>query len=246
MHLLYTVISMRCILVSDLHANLPALEAFFVYLETHWLAELPVYFLGDYVNLGAFPEETVALLRSFEGSAYLAGNHDRYIINERALDHNPYFGSPQGVIHCRWTRDQLSLESRRWLAGLPVRHQFDSDGYHIDMIHGRHNSDEETLDADILETTKPIIYLCGHTHVPRIQKTGKARIYNPGSLGKPLDKDPRGSFGILETGPDGEQFEVVRFEYDIDRAVKGLEDRLVPWRTGIINSLKTAEYRDEE
>ncbi len=237
---------MRFILASDIHSNLPALEAFFGYLEKEGLSDLPVYFLGDYVNLGAFPEETVALLRSVQGSAYLAGNHDRYIINERALDHNPYFGSPDGVIHCRWTRDQLSADNRNWLKQLKIRHQFDIDGLHIDMIHGRHNSDEETIDETKIDITRPIVYICGHTHIPRFQKVGEAWICNPGSLGKPLDGDNRAAFGLIDTAGGNLRFEVIRIPYDIERSVRALNERLVPWRGGIINSLRTAEYTDDE
>ncbi len=237
---------MKFILASDLHANLPALESFFNYLEANSLSREPVYFLGDYVNLGPFPEETITALRAFPGKIYLGGNHDRYIINERALDHNPYFGSPDGVIHCRWTRDQISPENLEWLRVLTIRHQFEAEGFHVDMIHGRHGSDEETLDESKIETGRNILYICGHTHVPRNQAVKKARIFNPGSLGKPLDRDNRASFGIVEVTGDTVSFEVVRIPYDIERTVRALDERQVPWRKGIINSLRTAVYTDEE
>ncbi len=237
---------MKIVAVSDIHANLPALEAFFEYLETHSLSDAPVYFLGDYVNLGPFPDETVSLLRSYPGKVYLAGNHDRYVINEHALDHNPYFGSREGVLHSRWTRDQLSADNLEWLRKLKIRHQFDAEGFHIDMIHGRHDSDELTLEAADLDTSHRTIYLCGHTHIPRDQHVRKARILNPGSLGKPLDRDNRASFGILTLESDASFFDVIRIPYDIEKTVAALEARKVPWRTGIINSLRTAIYTDEE
>jgi len=237
---------MKFILASDLHANLPALESFFTYLEANGLVRESVYFLGDYVNLGPFPDETITAIRAFPGKIYLAGNHDRYIINERALDHNPYFGSPDGVIHCRWTREQISADNLGWLRALTVRHRFEAEGYHIDMIHGRHGSDEETLDESKIETDRNILYICGHTHVPRNQAVKKARIFNPGSLGKPLDRDNRASFGIVEVNGDSVSFEVVRIPYDIERTVRALDERQVPWRKGIINSLRTAVYTDEE
>ena len=243
--LVYTDLLMKFILASDIHANLPALEAFFQYLNDKNLASQPVYFLGDYVNLGPYPEECINLLRNFPGKIYLAGNHDRYIINEHALDHNPYFGSHDGVIHCRWTRDQLSPENLDWLRKLTIRHQFDVDIFHVDMIHGRHGSDEETLDESKIETDQNIIYICGHTHIPRSQVVQKAHIFNPGSLGKPLDRDNRAAFGIVEIVDATVKFEVIRIPYDIERTVHALEERHVPWRTGIINSLRTAIYTDE-
>ncbi len=243
---MYNGILMKILLVSDIHANLPALEAFCQYREKQSLSTIPVYFLGDYVNLGPFPDETVSLLRSLNGAAYLAGNHDRYIVNERALEHNDYFGNPEGVVHCRWTRERLSADNIAWLRGLPVRHQFDEGGFHIDMIHGRHDSDEETLEESGIDAKKSVLYMCGHTHVPRNQSIGNARIFNPGSLGKPLDRDNRASFGIVEIAGGEARFEIVRIPYDIDRTVRTLESRKVPWRAGIMNSLRTAIYTDEE
>lgn len=237
---------MKMILASDIHANLPALEAFFDYLESHGLAREPVYFLGDYVNLGPFPEECIRALRSFPGEIFLAGNHDRYVSNERSLDHNPYFGGPDGLIHCKWTRTQLSLESLSWLKTLKVRHSFEAGMFTVDMVHGRFDSDEETLDESALDTAGRTLYVCGHTHVPRDQSFGRARILNPGSLGKPLDRDNRASFAVLDVSGSSAKFDVVRIPYDIERTVKALEDRMVPWRKGIINSLRTAVYTDEE
>jgi predicted phosphodiesterase len=237
---------MKFILASDIHANLPALEAFFGYLDHNGLSGLPVYFLGDYVNLGPFPNECIDLLRAFPGVEYLAGNHDRYIINERALDHNPYFGSPEGVIHCRWTRGQISPANLDWLKQLKIRHEMDDGLFHVDMIHGRHDSDEETLDETSVDHDNRIVYVCGHTHVPRDQLVGKAYIFNPGSLGKPLDRDNRASFGIVTIANAVASFEVIRIPYNIERTVSALESRMVPWRAGIINSLRTAIYTDEE
>jgi putative phosphoesterase len=237
---------MKFILASDLHANLPALEAFFSYLRQNGLDREPVYFLGDYVNLGPFPDETVTLLREFPGTAWLAGNHDRYIVNERALDNNAYFGNPQGALHCRWTRNQLSAANIEWLRGLKVRHQFDAGAFHIDMVHGRHDSDEETLDENAIDTSRDTLYICGHTHVPRDQAVGRSRILNPGSLGKPLDRDNRAAFGIVDISGSSVSFDVIRIPYDIERTVRALEERKVPWRAGIINSLRTAIYTDEE
>lgn len=237
---------MKLLIVSDIHANLPALEAFFDYILTHGLSNEPVYFLGDYVNLGAFPDEVVSKIKSFPGKIYLTGNHDRYIINEHALDHNVYFGNPDGLIHCRWTRNQLSPENIAWLHNLTLRHRVELEGFTLDMIHGRFGSDEETLEASMLPSLKNVIYICGHTHVPRNQKIESSYILNPGSLGKPLDGDNRASFGILSVEKGVMNFELIRLDYDIERAVQALELRQVPWRAGIIKSLRTAVYTDEE
>ena len=73
----------------------------------------------------------------------------------------------------------LSEESMEWLRGLTVRNRFTEGAWLFDMIHGRHGSDEETLDETKIDTASRIIYVCGHTHIPRNQAVRKARIDSP-------------------------------------------------------------------
>lgn len=244
---------MRFIVASDLHANLPALEAFYATLDSRGFSDVPVYFLGDYVNLGAFPEETVSLLRKNGAALFLTGNHDRYIVNLQDLMHNPYIDDQEGLRHCIWTKECLSHESVLWLEHLKAHHSFEAEGWTLDMIHGRRDSDEETIDAAKLPPfSGNTAFICGHTHIPRDDggetESGRFRILNPGSLGKPLDGDNRGAFGIVELSPGTKEnpgkldFEVVRFEYDIEKNVAALKKQKVPWRNGIINSLRSAVY----
>ena len=247
------IFAMRFIVASDIHANLPALEAFYGLLDSRGLSDTPVYFLGDYVNLGAFPDETVSLLRSKKAALFLMGNHDRYIVNLQSLMHNPYIDDQEGIRHCVWTKECLSAENLDWLTNLKAEYSFEAEGWTVNLIHGRYGSDEETIDDTKLPSFQgKTIFICGHTHVPRDTggKTaaGRYRVLNPGSLGKPLDGDNRGAFGIVDIpsgtkdNPGEPDFEIVRFEYDIEKNVAALKKQQVPWRNGIINSLRSAVY----
>lgn len=239
----YTHCQMTFVLASDIHANIPALEAFYAYLEGHGLAGFPRIYLGDYVSLGPYPGETVARLSADTSSVFLRGNHDRYVIDEALLQANPYFSEPGAMDHVRWTHDQLTPENHAWLASLKPVHQFQADGWNVVVTHGNHDTDEMTLSADRAE--EGTVYLCGHTHVPRNETLHGSRILNPGSLGKPLDGDNRASFGLVRLGPGFAEFEVIRIPYNIEQTIAALEDRKVPWRAGIIESLRTAAYSHE-
>lgn len=233
---------MTFVLVSDIHANFPALEAFFDYLEKNGLSSLPRFYLGDYVNLGPFPQETVSRLSADSGSLFLSGNHDRYVTTETLLRYNPYFATEEGMNHVRWTRENLSKESLSWLRDLKSTYHFSCSGWNIVMNHGNPSTDEKPFDASQIREGEKTIYICGHSHIPRNEKVKDSWIINPGSLGKPLDGDNRASFGIARIGIGFVEFEVVRISYDIEKTVQALEDRSVPWRAGIIQSTRTAEY----
>jgi len=234
---------MTFVLASDIHANIPALEAFYTYLEGHGLAAFPRVYLGDYVNLGPYPRETVTRLSAETSSVFLRGNHDRYVIDEALLRENPYFTDHGAMDHVRWTHDQLTRENRAWLASLQAVHHVQAEGWDLVFSHGTPASDEASFTSDRID--EGTIYLCGHTHIPRNEILNSARILNPGSLGKPLDGDNRASFGIVRLGPGFAEFDIVRIPYALEETVAALEERKVPWRAGMIQSLRTAAYTHE-
>lgn len=242
----YTRNQMTFVLASDIHANLFALNAFYQYLEEHALAGCPRFYLGDYVNLGPFPRETVERLSSETGSVFLRGNHDRYVIDESLLKENPYFPSSEGMDHTRWTHNQLTEENLAWLRTLRSWHRFHVSGWDIILCHGTPDDNDAGGDMQGAFSGDNVLYISGHTHIPRNEMIQGMRIVNPGSLGKPLDGDNRASFGIIRLSGDTADFDLVRIPYDIDGTVAALEERNVPWRAGIIQSIKTAAYSNEQ
>ena len=85
---------MTFVLASDIHANLPALEAFYAYLEGHGLAGFPRIYLGDYVSLGPYPGETVARLSADTSSVFLGAIMTAMSLTTRCFRQTPIFPNP--------------------------------------------------------------------------------------------------------------------------------------------------------
>jgi predicted phosphodiesterase len=215
---------MRYGIISDVHANLPALEE--VLRELEGLDE--VIYLGDLVGYGPNPNECIERVRERCG-VVIRGNHDVAAIGGKDLSwFNEY--AREAIV---WTSKMLSYENRSYLEGLQER--VDLDEWTI--VHGSllDHTDEYILSSieanKSLEILERKILFVGHTHVPSIFYLGGARrlldgekiplerrekaIVNVGSVGQPRDGNPRASFGIVDT-EEGE-IEIRRISYDITR-----------------------------
>jgi len=243
---------LRYLILSDIHANLEALEA--------CLDAAPgydqVYNLGDVVGYGANPNEVSERARQL-GSVFVRGNHDKACSGlSDLLDFNPIAG--QAAL---WTRAQLTPEHLDFLRALPQGPL--QPAANLELVHGSPRDEDEYIlfagDAYqvLAEAAAPVIFF-GHTHVQRCfllelegkqgksllpayksskgkqtisfaVKPGTNYMVNPGSVGQPRDGDPRAAFLLYDTGKDTITF--YRVPYDIERAQKkilsaGLPDRL--------------------
>ena len=176
---------MRIAVVSDVHGNLPALEA--IVADFRHRGVNHVVNLGDSLSGPLLPKETAQYLMAQEW-IHLAGNHERQILN---LSENS--GESDKYAH-----SQLSASELEWIASLPFVRKFNSD---VLLCHGTPTSDtvcllqtaEQNADpADIaarLGDVDASLILCGHTHVPRSVRHGHTLIVNPGSAGHPAFSD---------------------------------------------------------
>jgi len=227
---------MKIALFSDIHANLPALESFFENIKI----EKPdsIYCLGDLVGYNVWPNEVVNEIRK-RGIATLSGNHDAVV------------GQPTEKISGAFTNRLLDEDVKDYLLSLPehIRLEYKIQGKisHVLFVHGsnRRNNEyilEETEDAyllELMEEANADIMCCAHTHKPfhRAIKsgTGFKHIINIGSLGKPKDGDSKGCYAILEinsksnlTSAKGLSVEFIRVEYDVEKAVRAVENSELP------------------
>jgi predicted phosphodiesterase len=237
--------TMRYALISDIHANLPALEAVLADIATRPSIDA-IYHLGDLVGYAPWPNETVALLRE-RGVPGIAGNYDSTVATgykhcgckyedprQEELSHLSY----------GWTREHVSAETKRFLGALPFRLDVRPSGGHqagptMILVHGT-----PTLNTLYWTEGRPDSFcskmagkagaragdvICfGHTHKPWYGEVEGIHFVNTGSVGRPKDGDWRAGYVVLEVGEGEPQVEFVRVEYDLERAMEGIRRSELP------------------
>lgn len=246
---------MRIALFSDIHANLPALEACFRSIEEH--ATDAIYCLGDLVGYNIWPNEVINEIRR-RGIPTIAGNYDQGIglmSDECGCAYKSEPEKDMGKISISFTNSLVRPEERWYLRTLPahirVEFQLNEDKLNLLLVHGSPRKINEYLFEDrdeksmlrIMEGADADILCFGHTHKPYHRPiavdTGEQQRYrhaiNIGSVGKPKDGDARGCYAILNINQESSvlnqqavSVEFVRFGYDVEKAAKAVEDSPLP------------------
>ena len=231
---------MRLLVISDIHGNWPALQAIQEEADA-------VLCLGDTVSYGPFPRECVAWVR--ERARYaVRGNHDSALafgIDSRAAGFKRHLAAATLTIH----RALLRPDDVAWLRELPMEVSFRLDDYRLHAVHAAPRDplfgyqltpdlDDETLKREV-EDVRADLVLVGHTHLPMSRGAWTKVVVNPGSVGQPLDGDPRVSYAIIQDGVA----EIRRVDYDIEAAVAGvrgmgLADEIAAALIGILRTGK--------
>jgi len=232
---------MRLALLSDIHANLPALEAVLAHVADSGVEQ--TWCLGDVVGYGAQPDECATLVRE-ECDVCLVGNHDLAALD--ALDISTF--SPAAAAAVRWTRERMTPATRDFLAGLdPADESREVALYHASP---RDPIWEYVLwpdqAAECIRAQARRVSFVGHSHVALFfalaDVTGDTTVddargaqagagtgldirrgrwlINPGSVGQPRDGDPRAAW--LELNTETWQATFHRVPYDIDRAADAI------------------------
>jgi diadenosine tetraphosphatase ApaH/serine/threonine PP2A family protein phosphatase len=235
---------MRCVVISDIHGNLEALEAVLADAPSG----LPIWCLGDIVGYGPNPNECIDLLKSLHVEC-IVGNHDWAVMNK--VDVRDF--NPDAKLAVLWTQRQITSANLDYLERLPlslVRGQFT-------LVHG---SPREPIWEYILYPPVADLNfahfgtahcLVGHTHVPVLFRSpaeedrghsemqqfstngarslrGGRAIINPGSVGQPRDGDSRASYLLLDT--EELTLEHRRVTYDIAKVQRLMEEVNLPRR----------------
>jgi predicted phosphodiesterase len=236
---------MRYALLSDIHANLPALSAVLADIDRRGNIDA-TYHLGDLTGYAPWPNEVVALLRE-RGIPGIAGNYDSTVATdykhcgcraesprEDELSHLSY----------EWTRSHVTPETKRYLAGLPFRIDIRPHGGHISgptitLVHGnqtlntvyvtedRTDSFFEKMAGDVGARAGDIICF-GHTHKPWQRVVDGIRFINTGSVGRPKDGNPRACYVMLSLEEAEASVEFLRVPYDVDEAIRGIRASELP------------------
>ena len=247
---------MRIALFSDIHANLPALEAFFDDVQTRDTDA--IYCLGDLVGYNIWPNEVVDRIRE-RGIPTIAGNYD-FGIGRSSDDCGCAYKTDDerenGKVSIAFTNQIVKDEQRAYLRTLPAHirldYQLDDKPLSVLLVHGSPRRINEYLFEDrdeksllrIMEQAGADVMLFGHTHKPYHRILNSAQpdgtdhfrhAINIGSVGKPKDGDPRGCYLILNIGPNASTsikesitVEFVRFEYDVEKAARAVENSILP------------------
>jgi predicted phosphodiesterase len=230
---------MRYALISDVHANLPALEAVLRDIATRERIEA-TYHLGDLVGYAPWPNEVVEALIT-RGISGVAGNYDSTTAmsykhcgcqyedpRQEKLSHLSY----------AWTRAHVSARTRTMLGALPFRIDLRPNGGHVAgptvvLVHGNQvlntvyvheNRSDAFLEkmGGALGARAGDVVCCGHTHVPWHRVVAGVHYVNTGSVGRPKDGDWRASYVLLDVTEATVAVEIVRVEYDVEAAARAI------------------------
>jgi Predicted phosphoesterase len=235
---------MRYALISDIHANLPALGAVLVDIGARDADA--VYHLGDLVGYAPWPNEVAERIRQ-AGIRGVAGNYDSTVATDYKHCGCRYEDARQeelSHLSYAWTREHVSPETKQWLGTLPFRIDLRPLGGHtpgptVTLVHGNQTlntvyvTDDRSDDFLIamgaaIGARRGDVIAFGHTHRPWHRVVGGMHFVNTGSVGRPKDGDWRAGYVLLDVSVSAVDVEVRRVEYDVERAARAIIDSGLP------------------
>jgi predicted phosphodiesterase len=199
------------------HGNVAALDA--VLEDARGVGAEQWILGGDYALFGPWPAEAVARLRGLEPAVWVRGNVDRWVGDPAAGPDDA--GIQEAIADCRGALgDTIAHE----LGALP----FEAELEGARIVHASPVSDLRSFapepdpeDEELLDGTTQPRLLFGHTHIQFRRQAGSVELVNPGSVGMPLDGDPRAAYALIR--PDG-ALELRRVGYDTGAAIARLRE----------------------
>ncbi|HEY6891092.1 MAG TPA: metallophosphoesterase family protein [Solirubrobacter sp.] len=214
--------------ITDIHANLPALEVALARIDELEIER--IYCGGDLVGYGPHPNEVCALIAEREIPT-IYGNYD-YAIARDLEDCGCAYITPEdralGQRSVAWTLAHTSDASKAFMRELPFDLRFSIGDTGVHLVHGSPRKVNEYLFEDkparlyerlaAAETDQVLVF--GHTHKPWVHEYGGVRFVNCGSVGKPKDGDPRAGFAILRQAARGVEVTIERVPYDAETVAR--------------------------
>jgi putative phosphoesterase len=237
---------MRIAVVSDVHGNLPALEA--VLDDLRRRAPDLVIQGGDLGLMGARPAEVVDRIREL-GWPGVVGNTDELLWradeHARQLERAPALAPLLRLLFDHYaphTGEQLGDERLAWLRGLPATYTSDA----LTVVHAAPGDlwrapMPDASDAELTSTYAPLeagLVTYGHIHRGFIRDLNELTVVNAGSVGMPWDGDPRASYLLVDDGAP----QLVRVAYDIEDEARALRDTGHPDRDRLIEMHRTGRF----
>lgn len=215
---------MKVALLSDIHSNLPALEAV--------LDEMPddvdeLVCLGDIVGYGPWPSECVHLIQEYCNTV-IQGNHDR-----EAPDPEGYTNNEMAMAGLRYAKSELINANLVFLQSRPRKTDF-LDG-EVLLVHDHPEDVDRYVTPRDFPRVRPYLddykaCFLGHTHIQHEAVIDDRLILNPGSVGQPRDGDSRAAYAIVDT--EDWSTDLRRVEYDIKKVQRKVEEEGLPREIG--------------
>jgi putative phosphoesterase len=221
---------------SDVHANLPALEAVLEDIEAQGVESTVC--LGDLVGYGPFPNEVVTLIRGRAIPAIM-GNYDRGIgfsTGNCGCAYQTEEQRAEGAVSLKWTEEAVTAETRAFLRTLEDRFLLETPTGEILAVHGSPRRINEYLLEDRPESSLARIVkehpyrgiLFGHTHIPYVRQVEGTTFVNVGSAGRPKDGNWRACYALIDPSDSPKEgplaVEFLRVPYDYERLAAALAE----------------------
>lgn len=222
----------RIAVISDIHGNVPALEAVLEDLEGAEVDEVLVG--GDLVGRG--PQGTEVVRRVVElGWRTIRGNHEEYLLEFRRGDVPSTWLHAEEWAAARWMASELGAEEARWIEALPFSLTSEA-APGLRLVHGTPRSTREgigpwlsdrRLGEHWAEVEEPVL-VCAHTHRPLLREVRGGLVVNVGSVGLPFNGDRRAQYAVLEAPSEepgaGWRVELRPVAYDHERIFRIYEE----------------------
>jgi putative phosphoesterase len=223
-------------IVTDLHANLPALEATLTRIEELGIEQ--IYCGGDLVGYGPHPNEVCALVAE-RRIPTIYGNYDYAIardLEDCGCAYRDRHEREIGQLSVDWTLANTSQASKEFMRTLPFDLRFELGGKRVRLVHGSPRKVNEYLFEDkptrtferIAALADCDVLVFGHTHKPWLCEYAGVRFVNCGSVGKPKDGDPRSGFAIVEAVAGEVLVEIERVAYDAEAVAARMREVGLP------------------
>jgi predicted phosphodiesterase len=233
---------MRYLIITDIHANIEALEACLADAEQRGYDRTLV--LGDLVGYGPDPNAVIDRVKALAPAAIVRGNHDKIAIG---IDRAEGFNLSARAA-AQWTLNALTPAHRDWLIALPGG-PTDVEG-HVEICHGSPGDEDEYIFDELdarraIEASRQRLCLFGHTHVPMVFRLSGRSIgvlsapgedlsleadakylVNPGSVGQPRDGDSRAAYAIFDV--EAQRLHLYRVPYAIERTQQKMAQAGLP------------------
>ena len=226
---------MRIAIFSDVHGNLPALEAVLTDIGRQQCDA--VYCLGDLVGYAPFPNEVTERIRT-EGFPTIMGNYDDGVGFDRddcGCAYREAEEKHRGDLSLAWTRAHVTAENKAFLRTLHKEIRFEADAKRVLLVHGSPRKINEYLFEDraissfehLAASSNADVIVFGHTHKPYTKVVNGVLFVNVGSVGKPKDGDWRACYAVIDMAA-AQPVQFVRLEYAIERVTAAIRHSELP------------------